>query len=177
VSDVLKNIVRFAVFIIVQVYILDKLPALHQFIIPYLYFLFILWLPFSVSRAGLLFIGFITGITLDTFTNSPGLHAAPCVLIAYLRPFVINVLSPKDTAGFTYSEPSPKAMGWTPYLVYVFVLTLFHHGYMVFLEWLSFGGFFRFFIKVLATTAISMLLIIVSELLFPRRLKFRTNIA
>lgn len=176
-SSILKNIIRFAIFIIVQVYLLNKLPALHQFIIPYLYFLFILWLPFSVSRAGLLFAGFITGITLDAFTNSPGLHAAPCVLIAYLRPFVINVLTPKDSSDFNYSEPSPRAMGWTPYLVYVLVLTIFHHGYMILLEWLSFGGFFRFVIKVFATTAISMLLIVITELLFPRRLKFRTNIA
>jgi hypothetical protein len=176
-SDILKNIVRFAVFIMVQVYLLNKLPPLHQFIIPYLYFLFILWLPFSVSRAGLLFIGFLLGIALDSFTNTPGLHAAACVLIAYMRPFIINVLTPKDINEFNYKEPSPKAMGWTPYLVYVFVLTLFHHGYLTFLEWLSFGGFLRFLIKVVSTTAISMLLIIITELLFPRRLKFRTNIA
>ena len=109
-SSILKNIIRFAIFIIVQVYLLNKLPALHQFVIPYLYFLFILWLPFSVSRAGLLFIGFITGMTLDAFTNSPGLHAAPCVLIAYLRPFVISILTPKDSNDFNYSEPSPRAM-------------------------------------------------------------------
>jgi hypothetical protein len=177
VSSILKNIIRFAIFIIVQVYLLNKLPALHQFVIPYLYFLFILWLPFSVSRAGLLFIGFITGMTLDAFTNSPGLHAAPCVLIAYLRPFVISILTPKDSNDFNYSEPSPRAMGWTPYLVYVLVLTVFHHGYLVLLEWLSFGSFLQFVIKVFATTAISMLLVILTELLFPRRLKFRTNIA
>lgn len=176
-SSILKNIIRFAIFIIVQVYLLNKLPALHQFVIPYLYFLFILWLPFSVSRAGLLFIGFITGMTLDAFTNSPGLHAAPCVLIAYLRPFVISILTPKDSNDFNYSEPSPRAMGWTPYLVYVLVLTVFHHGYLVLLEWLSFGSFLQFVIKVFATTAISMLLVILTELLFPRRLKFRTNIA
>jgi rod shape-determining protein MreD len=176
-SDILKNIVRLAVFIIVQVYLLNKLPFLHQFIVPYLYFLFILWLPFSVSRSGLLFIGFLTGITLDSFTNTPGIHAAPCILIAYMRPFVINLLTPRDISEFNYSEPSPKAMGWTPYLVYVIVLTLLHHTYMIFLQWLSFGSFWRFLIKVLATTAISLLLIIITELLFPRRLKFRTNIA
>jgi hypothetical protein len=126
---------------------------------------------------GLLLVGFITGITLDYFMMTPGLHAAACVLIAYLRPFVINVFAPKDAPGFSYREPSPRAMGWTAYLIYVFVLSLVHHSYMVLLEWLSFGSLLSFLIKIVATTGISMLLIITTELLFPRRMRFRTNTA
>jgi hypothetical protein len=177
VSDFLRNTIRLAVFILIQVYVLNKIPHLHRFITPYLYYLFILWLPFSISRIGLLIVGFITGLALDYFMMTPGLHAAACVLIAYVRPFIINILTPKDTAGFNYREPSPKAMGWTPYAVYVLILTVLHHGYMVFLEWLDFGSFLDFIIKVVATTGISMLLIVTVELLFPRSLKFRTNTA
>jgi len=94
-----------------------------------------------------------------------------------VRPFVINILTPKDTSDFNYREPSPKAMQWTPYAVYVFILTVLHHGYMVFLQWLDVGNFLDFVIKVISTTAISMLLIFTAELLFPRKLKFRTNTA
>jgi hypothetical protein len=175
VSEFLKNTLRLAVFILIQVYVLNKIPHLHRFITPYIYYLPLLWLPFSVSRIGLLVIGFMTGLTLDYFMMTPGLHAAACVLIAYTRPFIINILTPKDTAEFNYREPSPKAMQWTPYAVYVLILTLLHHGYMIFLEWLNFGSFFDFLIKIIATTAISMLLIFTVELLFPRKLKFRTN--
>jgi len=177
VSDFLRNIIRFAVFILVQVYILNRIPHLHRFISPYIYFLFILWLPFSVSRQWLLVIGFFTGLTLDYFMVTPGLHAAACLLIAYVRPIMIALLTPKDSSEFNYREPSPKSMQWTPYLVYVVVLTLLHHTYMVFLEWLSTGNFLDFIIKVIATTGISLLLILTVELLFPRKLKFRTNTA
>jgi hypothetical protein len=169
--------IRFAVLILLQVYVLNRIPHLHRFITPYLYFLFILWLPFSVSRQWLLLIGFITGLTLDYFTTTPGLHAAACLLIAYVRPFLITILTPKDSTEFNYREPSPRAMQWTPYLVYVFVLTLLHHGYMVFLEWMSVGSFLDFLIKVIASTGISLLMILAVELLFPRKLKFRTNTA
>ena len=41
-NDLVKNIFRLAIFILVQVYVLNKIPSLHRFIIPYLYFLFIL---------------------------------------------------------------------------------------------------------------------------------------
>lgn len=176
-SDAVKNIARFILFILVQVYVLDKIPHLHRFITPYLYYLFILWLPFSVSRQWLLIIGFFTGLTLDYFSNTPGLHAAACTLIAYVRPLLISILTPKDTSEFNYKEPSPLAMQWTPYAVYVFVLTLLHHGYMLLLEWLSIGSFLDFIIRVVATTGISLLLIFTVEILFPRKLKFRTNTA
>jgi len=176
-SDLVKNIFRLAIFILVQVFVLNKIPHLHRFIIPLLYFLFILWLPFSITRIGLLLVGFVTGLILDYFTMTPGLHTAACVLIAYVRPFVINLLIPKDTAEFNYLEPSPRGMGWAPYTVYVFVLTLLHHTYLVLLEWLDFGTFLHFIIKVGATTGISLLLIFTVELLFPRKLKYRTNTA
>ncbi len=168
---------RFVLFIFVQVYVLDKIPHLHKFITPYIYYLFILWLPFSISRQWLLITGFVTGLTLDYFSMTPGLHAAACTLVAYVRPFIINILTPRDSSEFNYKEPSPLAMQWTPYAVYVFILTLLHHGYLVLLEWLSFGSFLDFLIKVVATTGISLLLIFTVELLFPRKLRFRTNTA
>lgn len=157
-------------------YLLNKLH-LHQYIIPYIYYLFILWMPFSIPRFSLLIIGFITGLTLDYFTMQIGVHAAACTLIAYIRPFVIQVLAPKDSSEFNYREPSPRAMGWTPYLVYALILTIFHHFYMMLLQYLQFGDFMDFLIKVISTTGISMLLIITVELLFPRKMKFRTNTA
>jgi hypothetical protein len=121
--------------------------------------------------------GFAAGLLLDYFTNTPGLHAAACVLIAYARPFVINILLPKDTTEFNYPEPSPRALGWAPYAVYVFVLTLLHNTYLLLLEFLHFGTFLDFIIKILSTTAISLLLIFTTELLFPRKVKYRTNTA
>lgn len=176
-SDLVKNIFRLAIFVLVQVFILNKIPHLHRFITPYLYYLFILWLPFSTPRLGLLMIGFLTGLSLDYFTLTPGLHAAACVLIAYIRPFVINLLISKEVNDITYHEPSPSGMGWPQYLVYAFVMTLLHHLYLVTLEWIQFGDILAFLIKIGATVAISMLLIITVELLFPRRLKYRTNTA
>ncbi|MBD0331228.1 MAG: rod shape-determining protein MreD [Chitinophagaceae bacterium] len=176
-NDLVKNIFRFAVFILVQVYVLNKIPPLHRYIVPYLYFLFILWLPFTTSRLALLLIGFVTGLSLDYFTMTPGLHTAASVLVAYARPFIINLLISKDTSEFTFHEPSPRSLGWTQYLIYALFLTILHHGYLVMLEWLQFGSFFDFVLKVLSTTAISMLLIFTTELLFPRKSKFRTNVA
>lgn len=176
-TDLVKNIIRFILFILLQAYVLDNIPPLHQFITPYLYFLFILWLPFSMPRMALLIIAFLFGLCMDFFSKTPGLHAAPCLLIAYIRPFLLALLLPQETTELSYVEPSLKSMGWAPYFVYVLILTFMHHAYLVLLEWLQFGNVLYFLGKVTATTAISMMLIFLTEMLFYRKAKYRTNIA
>jgi hypothetical protein len=174
-SNLLKNIVRFVLFIFFQVFILDYIPPLHQFIVPYLYFLYILWLPFNINRVWLLVISFLFGLTLDSFTGTYGLHAAPCVLIAYIRPYLLNLLMPQDTSEQSYIEPSRKSMGWAPYALYVGILSFVHHFYLVLIEWLQFGDFVYFIGKVLGTTAISLLMIFLVEMLFSRKGRYRAN--
>lgn len=176
-SEIVRNIIRFILFILVQQFVLNQVPPLHQFITPYLYFLFILWLPFNINRVVLMLVAFVFGLALDYFTHSPGLHAAPCVLIAFVRPFLLNVLVPQETTEQSYIEPSAKSMGFLPYSIYVVILTLMHHTYLVFIEWLQFGNFIYFIIKVLSTTAISLLLILLTEMLFMRKARYRTNAA
>lgn len=176
-SDLLKNIIRFALFIAVQVFILNRIPPLHRFITPYLYFLFLLWMPFKTPRLGLTLLGFLFGLTLDFFTKTYGLHAAACTLVAYLRPFLINLMMPKEKTEISYAEPSVTSMGWMPYAIYVLIMTFLHHGYLVFLEWMQIGNFWYFLGKVFSTTGISLLLIAVTEMLFNRKSRYRTNVA
>jgi len=174
-SNLLKNSLRFALFILLQVFLLDKIPPINEFIVPILYFLFILWLPFNISKTQLLLLGFLFGFVLDIFTKSPGLHASACTLIAYIRPFIIHLLMPKETYETNYIEPSITSMGFLPYMIYVFILTIMHHFYLILLEWISFGDFVFFIGKLIASTGISMLLILITEMLSPRNIKSRSR--
>lgn len=176
-SNLLKNIIRFILFILFQVFILDQIPTLHQFIVPYLYFLYILWLPFNMSKWSINLVAFVFGLCLDFFTKTPGLHAAVCTLIAFVRPTVISILMPKETSEVTYIEPSISSMGFMPYAVYVLILTLLHHSYLVLLEWIQFGSFMYFIGKVIGTTGISILLILITEMLFVRKSRVRSFLA
>lgn len=176
-SNLIKNIVRFCLFILVQVYVLDQIPPLHQLITPYIYFLFILWLPFKMNRLMQMILAFALGFTLDCFTNSYGLHAASCVLIAYVRPFLINLLISQEGVEKNYNEPSIQSLGFTPYFTYVAILTFIHNSFLFFLQALQTGGFFYFMVKSLSSTAISLLLVLLIELIFVRKQRFRTNTA
>ena len=172
-NPIIKHSIRFVLFILLQVFVLNTIPPLHQFIVPYIYFLYILWLPLGISRIWLLLLAFIFGLTLDYFTGTPGLHAAPCVAIAFLRPFLLKLLLAQETAEASYMEPGHKSMGWAPYITYAVVLILLHHSYLVLIEWLQFGNFLYFMGKVAGTSAVSLLLILIAELLIPRKEKQR----
>jgi rod shape-determining protein MreD len=96
-SSLVKNIIRFSLFILFQYFVLDRI-SLHSMVTPYVYFLFILWLPFRMQRTWLMLIAFLLGFTLDSFRHEPGFHAAACVLIAYVKPFLVNLLIPQEGA-------------------------------------------------------------------------------
>ena len=170
---VVKNIIRLTLMLAIQVFVLNKVPPLHQFIVPYFYFVFLLWLPFKITRTTLLFVAFGLGYLTDIFYKTPGLHMAACVLLAYLRPPFIKLLLPKEATEWGNEEPSRKTMGQVPYITYVVGLTLIHNFYLILLEWLQFGSFLYFTGKLLATTLVSLLLIIIADLLLSRNSRTR----
>ena len=174
-SSLVKNILRFMLFILFQVFVFDKIH-LHQMITPYIYFLFVLWLPFNINRTFLLIIAFVTGLAIDSFRHHPGFHAAACVMLAYFRPFLVNLLIPQEGAETNYDEPSIRSMGGImPYMIYAGVLSFMHNAWLFLLETWQFGNIWYFLIKTLLSTIISLFIIIIAELLFSRKQRFRTN--
>jgi hypothetical protein len=173
-SPAIKYTFRFIGLILVQ-YVLSQQAPLGRFITPYMYFIFILWLPFGMTRFWLMALAMFFGLSFDYLVGTPGIHAAACVLIAYLRPFLINLLLPREASELSYTEPSVRSLGLAPYVVYAVTLTLVHHCYLVFLQWLQVGSFGYFFVKVIMTSIASLVLIAIFELLFSRKQKTRSS--
>lgn len=151
---------------LVQSLILSDIPPIHRFITPYLYFLFLLWLPFAIAPSALLIWAFCLGFAVDLFTQTPGLHASACLIVAILRPMLVSLLMPGDAKALALGSPSIRTMGFSAYALFVALLTLFHHVWLVMLEWMNLGSLLYFMGKVVATTAISLVLVLVVELLF-----------
>lgn len=168
-NPLIKHIIRGIILLLVQLFLIKNIPPLHQFIVPYIYFVFLIWLPFRVTRMQLLYIAFVWGYVVDLFYQTPGLHLAACVLLAYARPALVSFLLPKDSTEWGSEEPSRATMGQVPYFVYVLILTMVHHAWLILLEWIQFGSFFYFMGKLIATTAVSMFLVVIADLLFNRK--------
>lgn len=164
-SVLLRNIIRFILLLLLQVFVLNKIQV-GQMVSLYIYMLFILLLPFNLPRPGLMVLGLLTGLSLDMFMNTMGEHAAACVFIAYLRPFIINILSPQGGFETTQKSPSMSSMGSTQFFVYAAILVFLHHVVYFSLGVFNMANPLYLLLKIVLGTAASLVLILLYELLF-----------
>ncbi|MHB1921426.1 MAG: rod shape-determining protein MreD [Chitinophagaceae bacterium] len=164
-SILLKNILRFVLLLGVQIFVLNQI-MLYGLVNPYLYLIFILLLPFKMPRWLLLLFGLALGLSLDAFMNTMGMHAFACVLMAYLRPWVLKILSPQGGFEASQKAPSPGTMGLSQFTTYVIIMVLIHHIAYFTLEVFGWGNLSYLLAKILLSSLVSIGLILIYELLF-----------
>ncbi|WP_246343661.1 hypothetical protein [Adhaeribacter radiodurans] len=135
----------------------------------FIYLAFLLFLPIQMPPVLLLLLGFVTGFTLDLFYDTGGIHAAATVLLAYLRPYILLLLTPRD--GYDQNDSvNLHIMGWRWFLVYSFILIFFHHLIFFFLELAGIKLIGFTLSKVVVSTLFTgMVMIIIQLLFFSRR--------
>jgi rod shape-determining protein MreD len=152
--------------IFIQVFLLKNI-TLYNLSTPYIYILFILLLPFEIPNLALFILSFLLGITIDAFYDTPGLHAAACVLLALVRILFISVTVQKE--GFDNEpEPTLSIMGVRWFFTYALILTFTHHFFLFSLEAFNFAELKYSIGRVIFSSIFTMFLILVSGLLFYR---------
>ena len=165
----ISNILQFILFVALQILLMDNL-VLYSTGFCYVYVAFLLFLPLGINRLLLLFLGFLIGFTVDVFYDTMGIHAAASVLLAFLRPHVLNLLTPRD--GYDINDSvNIHVMGKGWFLTYTFILLLVHHTAVFFLEKISFDDMLYTLLKILLSTMFTGVVVIILQLLFfsPKR--------
>ena len=163
------NFLRFVGLLLLQVSVIDNI-RLGYYIPPYVYVLFIFMLPFNIPNWQLLFAGFFMGLTVDLFSGTPGLNAAACVLIAFVRPWVIKgIMRRKDIS--ENDEPSLNSMGTNRFVVYSLLLLVVHNLMLFMLEAFSFRLIGVVILQTLLSVFSSLMLIFIILLLFKKTKK------
>ena len=167
INVVLSNVFRILFLILIQVTLLNNVN-LHNTINPYIYVLFVLLLPLNTPIWGLLLLSFFTGLIVDTFSNTPGLHTASLVFMAYCRPLVLRIVVPR--AGYE-NEPTPslKNMGDRWFITYASILVVFHHFVLFYLEVFRMSEFFITLFRVIASSIFTMAIILVVQYFFTKK--------
>ncbi|MGQ1890118.1 rod shape-determining protein MreD [Thermophagus sp. OGC60D27] len=157
-----RYLFNFVAFVLIQVLLLNNLQ-LSAFMNPYLYILFLITLPFSTPRWLLLVLGFITGMVIDIFMNTPGIHASATLFMAFLRPFILSSFSPRD--GYengTLPVPADYGFGW--FFKYSIIMVATHHLFLFYVESFSREDFFATLWKSILSTIASMIFIFIAML-------------
>ncbi len=156
-----RNIFRFFVVIAFQILVMDNV-MINGYMVPYIYLLFILLMPFDTPRWIVLLSGFILGFGIDLFEHTPGMHTAATVLIAFVRPYILNLLAPRD--GYE-PETFPRIYyyGFAWFLKYTLLIVLVHHLALFYLEVFQLQNFLSTLLRVILSTALSASTIVLSQ--------------
>lgn len=134
-----KNSIRFVVFVLLQVLIFNQLEIGYGFHLM-IYPLFIMLLPFELGVISLMGLAFLSGIIIDIFSNTYGLHASSLVMMAYFRPIIFKFYGPRE--GYDpLKEPSVFDMGNRWFTLVFGSLLLIHHFWFFLIESFEFNQF------------------------------------
>lgn len=159
--------IRFIVLVLAQVLIINNIQV-NGYIVPYLYVLFILLMPFETPKWLLIMAAFALGLSVDLFTQTPGMHAAASVFMAFLRPYILEMSAPRD--GYEAGTfPRVYYYGFQWFLRYTVILVLAHHFILFYIEVFRLSEFFSTFLRVLLSSLVSVILIMLSQYFIYRK--------
>ena len=122
--DWTKQIIRYIVVMVLQVLLFDQLQ-LFGVCHPYIYILCLLMMPITLSHSADMLIGAAVGLVMDIFCNSMGVHMASCILLMFIRPYLLGaVVNDKDRLN---EQICLRTLGMEAFLKYMVILVVIHH--------------------------------------------------
>lgn len=157
----------FLVCILLQVVLFNEMQ-ISRYLNPSFYVLFVLLLPFETPKWLQLMSAFLLGVLVDAFTNTPGMNAAALVLMSFLRPGILSLVSPRE--GYEpgmFPRISYMGIGW--FLKYSMPLILFHQLALYYIEVLSFHFIGTTLLVALSNTLATTFFVVLSQYIMFKR--------
>ena len=155
VLNYLHKIGWFVGLVLLQVLILNNVH-IAGYATPFLYIYLILKFESETPRNALMLWAFFLGLTVDIFSDTPGMNAAATVALAFLRPTFLRLFVPRDT--LENIVPSVKSMGIVPFLKYLIVSVFIHHAIL-----LSFAHIGTLLLRIVASALLTVTCIMAIE--------------
>jgi rod shape-determining protein MreD len=179
-SPLIKNIIRFAVILAVQIFLINNVALARvshfggiTFFAPFFFLLFIISLPAGLNKSLTLIICFITGYIMDMFSNTGGLYASASLIVGLLRPVLIGRFFQNTTKDLNRTTPSIYKLGLRDFLTYTLIICLVFCAYWHILEVWSLRKLPHTFLKILVSTITTMLVIFIGQIFFVEKKKRR----
>ena len=156
----LSQFLWFVVMLVVQALLLNNI---HLFgcSTPLLYVYVILMARRDFPRWGLLLFGFLLGLGVDMFSNTPGVGACSMTLLAFVQPMLMKLFLPRDSADDF--QPGIPSLGLMKFVYFSFI-SLFLYSLVFFtLEMFNFFNWTLWALSVGGSTLLTLLLVIVID--------------
>jgi hypothetical protein len=130
---------------------------LFGYLDPFPYVLFIILYPVNSNKSLLFLSSFLLGLTLDMFSDTGGIHATACLILAFIRPYIF-----KFSFGLSYKYQTIKISEKISYerILFIIISVFIHHFILYTLELLRFGLILDIFLSTLLNTLFTTIICI-----------------
>ena len=161
-SVVLMRLGRLFVLLFFQVLVCNNIHLLG-YITPLVIGYMVVCFHRNTSRTAILVWGFVTGLLFDIFSNTAGMAAAACTLVAMIQPYWLNMLAPRDSAEDL--TPTFATLGFWNYIFYVILLMFVLHGCFYLLDAFTLSDWQLTLLSIVGGFLLTTLIIVLIELL------------
>lgn len=158
--DILKRLLLFIVLVLAQVLVLNHI-RLFGCAVPMLYVYLVVRTNRYYPRWASLLWAFALGLSVDTFSNTPGLAAFSLTLVALLQPYLLSGFIAHDNQDDL--TPSMKALGPGKYPLYVSLCVLIFCLVFFTVEAFNFFNWQQWLYNVGGSTLLTILLVLVID--------------
>ena len=163
----IRQVISFFLFILLQGMVFKNI-ILFDYAFCFIYIYFLLGLPIDLRPITAVLLGFATGISIDFFYDTGGIHAAASVLIMFLRSSWLNSITPQGGYDVGIS-PSIRISGFLWYAGYALPVIFVHQLTLFFIEAYGFDLFWFTLYKAFLSTIFTFVMCTVIQVLFVRR--------
>ena len=159
-TEILKRLLAFVLLCLVQALILNRI-RLFGFATPLLPVYFVITFHRGYPKWAILLWSFLLGLSLDTFSNTPGVTAAAMTFVALLQPYILEPFVPRDSADDL--KVSIRSLGLGKFATLSFILVFVYILVFFSLEAFNFYNWQQWLMCVVGSTALTYLFILVIE--------------
>lgn len=158
----LRRMKWFLGLVFLQVLVLNQMH-ISGYATPFFYIYFILKFNSSVSRNTLMLWAFALGLTVDVFSNTPGMNAAVCTCLAFFRGSLLRLVTLRDMDDAF--RPGIKTLGVAVFFRYSLLTCGLFCSLLLLIDTFSFFNLPVLLLKILTSTATSIICVFCAELM------------
>lgn len=166
-KTIIQFIALFIVLVLAQVLIFNHL-FLFNTALPLAFIYFIMRLPVTMSAISVMSLAFLLGLTIDIFSDTAGMNALACTILAVTRIPVLHLYAPRED-DVNNLEPSIKTLGVATYTKYALSISLIYCTLFFLIESFSFFNPMRLVLRIAGSTLLTFIIIMCIDCLINQR--------
>lgn len=157
-KEILKYLLLFVVLVVAQVVIFNHL-CLFNVAIPLIFIYFVIKLPVNLSVNWAMTVSFLLGLIIDIFSNTQGMNALSCTILATIRIPLLRLYFPREE-DMTNPEPSLRTLGPAVYMKYLITVVAAYCFLFFIIEAFTFYNWGLMLLRIISSSLLTFVVLL-----------------